>query len=96
LVKQILLGIPAIETEILPSPVSHPAQVRAIFKEIVVDMVMLDDLPDVSIYGKGFHFLKGEKKHAVSNFFPYPPNPHETFPSIPVFQAEKDVKIQLS
>ncbi len=96
LIKQILLGIPAIVTEILPSPVSHSAQVRAVFKEIVVDMVMLDDLPDVGIYGKGFHFLEGEKKNAVSDFFPYAANPHEAFPGVPVFQAEKDVKIQLS
>ena len=60
LVKEVLLGIPTIWAEIFSSPVPHSAQVRAIFKEIIIDMVMLDNLPDVGIYRKSFHFLEGK------------------------------------
>ena len=83
-------------TEIFPSPVPHSAHVRAIFKETVIDMVVLDDLPDVSIYRKGIHFLEGEKEDAVSNLFPYATNPHKAFPRIPVFQTVEDIKVKLA
>lgn len=96
LIIQILLGIPAVLSEIFPSPVSHTANVCAGFKVTVIYVVMLDDLPDVGIYGKGFHFLESEKKHTVGNLFPNSPEPHKAFPRIPVFQAEKHVKVQLS
>ena len=57
---------------------------------------MLDDLPDMGINWKGFHFIKSEKKHAVSNLFSNAPEPHKAFPRIPVLQAEKHVKVQLA
>lgn len=59
-------------------------------------MVMLDYLPDVGVYGEGFHFLESEKEHTVGNFFPDSAEPHEAFPRVPVFQAEKDVKVKLA
>lgn len=96
LIIKILLSIPAVVPEIFPSPVSHTAHVCAGFKVTIIYVVMLDGLPDVGINGKGFHFLKSEKKHAVGNLFPYSAKPHKAFPRIPVFQAEKHVKIQLA
>ena len=66
--------------KVFPSPISHSAHVRAAFKEIIVDVIVLDDLPDVGVYGEGFHFLKGEQEDAVGNFFAYAAKPHKALP----------------
>jgi hypothetical protein len=57
---------------------------------------MLDDLPDMGIYGKGFHFLESEKKYTVGNFFPYTAKSHKAFPRVSILQTEKNVKIQFA
>ena len=96
LVKKVLLGISAVVAEILSSPVSHSAQVSAVFKKVVVDVVVLDNLPYVGIHGEGIHFPKGEKEYAIGNFFSDSMKPHKAFSGIPVLQAEKDTKLKFS
>lgn len=96
MVVEILLGIPAIGTEIFSAPISHSAKVRVTIEEIVVDMIMLDDLSDMCIYREGFQFPVGEKQNAVCDLLAYAADSHKAVSGIPVFQTEKDIEIQVS
>ncbi len=57
---------------------------------------MLNNLPYVGIHRERFHFLKGKKEDAVSNFFSYSAKSHKAFPGISVLKAEKSIKVQFS